>query len=141
MTQLKTQKMEMKITPNLPVGKTRITLDINDEATFNLLWNHFKSMGGNMYRAEVGYDKEFPYLLWENNEFQRSSSPCAAYSYNVSVNTVQEFLSYFTKLTSKTIPLTDRYEAVVHADKVVVGCQTITKEKVVEILGIMNELS
>jgi hypothetical protein len=42
---------------------------------------------------------------------------------------------------SKKIDLTNDYDAEVFADKVVVGCQTITKDKVVELLKTMEDLS
>jgi hypothetical protein len=42
--------------------------------------------------------------------------------------------------TSKTIKLTDDYDVVIYKDKIEVGCQTIPKEKICEILLEMEKL-
>lgn len=41
----------------------------------------------------------------------------------------------------KEIPISNEYTAEVYGDKVVVGCQTVSKEKLEELLQAMNEIS
>jgi hypothetical protein len=115
-----------------------IRLSIDDKITFEILWDYLGTLGVDRYNIEKGYRKDFPYLMWDGTSFCRTSSLSRADS--IVVNTVGDFMKHFISSGTEEIQLTSEYKATIHPDKVIVGCQTITKEKVEEILKIMNEL-
>lgn len=53
---------------------------------------------------------------------------------------IREWVEFVKSNKLQTIQLTFEYKAEIHKDKVIVGCQTIPKEKIEEILDIMSKL-
>ncbi len=115
-----------------------IRLAIDDKITFEILWDYLGTLGAERYNAEQGYKTGFPYLMWDGSMFCRAGG--LNYSSSIVVDTVGDFMKHFISSGTEEIQLTSEYKATIHPDKVIVGCQTITKEKVEEILKIMNEL-
>jgi hypothetical protein len=125
----------MKLKKVLPTQELVFTN--TDEFAVNLLISIMKNLGVPVYVESQEYDPEYPHLVWDGR--------CITQSVEISkwrepVNTIEDFVRQFTEISSKTIQLTGDYSAYITADKVVVGCQEITFEKLEEVWNTMLEI-
>ena len=125
----------MKLKKVLPTSELVFTN--TDEFAVNLLISIMKNLGVPIYGESQEYDPEYPHLVWDGR--------CITQSVEISkwrgqINTIEEFVRQFTDMSSKTIKLTDDYNATITADKVKVGCQEIPFEKLEEIWNTMLEI-
>lgn len=97
-----------------------------------------RAMGVNVGESTVEYDRLYPYLVWNNDNetvYQTKGEPS-----QVHVHTIEDFIALFKKQSKIKINLNVDYDAVISNSKEVkVGCQTISREKVEEVLAAMKQ--
>ena len=126
----------MKLKKVLP---TREFVFMNtDEFTVNLLIDIMRKLGVKIYENSQEYDPEYPYVVWDGDNISQIRS--LSHHNRREINTIEEFVRQFAETTSKTIKLNDEYEVTIKADKVIVGCQEITFEKLEEVWNTMLEI-
>lgn len=124
----------MKLKKVLPTQELVFTN--TDEFTVNLLIDIMRKLGVKIYENSQAYDPEYPYLVWDGNYITQSLAEVG----RIKINTIEEFVRQFAETTSKTIKLNDEYDVTITADKVIVGCQEITFEKLEEVWNTMLEI-
>lgn len=125
----------MKLKKELP--KHEIVFTNTSPFKVNLLLDILGRLGVAIDSNTIAYDPDYPYLVW-------GSSNCITQSKTTidkrEVNTIEDFLEYFVEDDTRTIYLTDDYQAIVKSDKIIVGCQTISYEKLKEVWDTINAL-
>ena len=134
----------------LYLPKVRITLSDQNPSVQNILIKHLRSLGVPIYEGTNGFDMRFPFLTWKpelNYVTQKSSLLTligeSGKENTIYVETAEEFLEQFEKPAKpacESFRVGD-YDASVFKDKVVVGCQTISRQTVESVLEIMQKLS
>lgn len=120
---------------NLP--KKTVAFDSTDPNSQNILIATMRAMGVPVYENTKCFDPKFPYIYWDRDHITQTKD---ASNKDIVCSTIEEFLSHFIKQNSKTIRLSDKYDAIVSGDEIEVGCQTIPFEKVREVYKAMLEL-
>lgn len=101
---------------------------------------YLRSLGVPCYSRTTGFDPEFPSLTWNpgtageiSQSALTSGSPA---SYRIVVDSLEKFVAMFEPeyIEIKVEDATEKYNAVVCPDKVMVGCQTVSAEKFKEIV-------
>ena len=126
----------MKLKKVLP--KQELVFTNTDEFAVNLLIDIMRKLGVKIYENSQAYDPEYPYLTWDGDNISQARS--THFGNRREINTIEEFVRQFAETTSKTIKLNDEYDVTITADKVIVGCQEITFEKLEEVWNTMLEI-
>jgi hypothetical protein len=107
-----------------------------DEFTVNLLISIMGNLGVEIYEHSQTYDPNYPYLVWDGDRITQA----AGVLNRTKIDTIEDFVRQFTETTSKTIQLTNDYQATIWPDKITVGCQEITFKKLEEVWNTMLEI-
>ena len=134
-TRLNNNKIKVMSKINLP--KLTVALNSKNPETQNILISTMILLGVPVYEDTTCFDPAYPYVYWDGD---RITQTVDATSKSIVCETVEEFLSYFVYNKIVTIALTDEYDAKVTETKVIVGCQTISFEKVEEVYNTMVKL-
>lgn len=125
----------MRLKKELP--KHEIVFTNTSPFKVNLLLDILERLGVEISNETQAYDPDYPYLVW-------GSGGCITQGKAVlgreSVDTIEAFLEYFVEDDIRTIQLTDDYQAIVKSDKIIVGCQTISYEKLKDVWNTINAL-
>lgn len=131
----------LELVNRLTLPKEQFLLLNQEPVVVNLTIMHLRLLGVPIGKNTTSYDRDFPFVFWNGSKICLRAASEGVAGYGRAERFIEQFA--FTKPTTKTIALNKKkeYDCVVHKDKVVVGCQTIDKEKVEEILSIMKELA
>lgn len=124
----------MKVKKALP--KIGIALNNTDPIAQFTVISLFKTLGIDVYEETNEYDPKYPYLFWNGNQLSQSMD---CHGYEEVTDIVEEFISHFiedekAKPTRIDVEISDEYNATITNKHITVGCQTITKETLLEII-------
>lgn len=127
----------MKLKKHMPEQELLFTN--TDPFTVDLLLTTLRHLGVNVYDSSKEYDPQYPYVVWDRGYITQTRG--ATHPNYLKVSTIEEFIKHFVSSKgTKTITLSDDYNAHISQDEVKVGCQTIPYKMVKEIWDTMNEL-
>ena len=135
----------MEQTQKLTLPKEKLVLQDMTPSVVNLTIKLLTLLGVPIYKETDAFDSTYPALCYDLTHITQrrnaDSSDGSGSSYK-QVATAEEFIAYFSKPIFYKIQLNEanEYETTVYADRIRVGCQTITEEKIEEILSLMKKL-
>lgn len=98
---------------------------------------YLRSLGVPCYEHTTGFDPEYPSLTWAARELSQSAiTRGTQVGYTIEAASLEEFVAMFEPeyIEIKVEDATEKYNAVVCPNKVMVGCQTVSAEKFKEIV-------
>ena len=121
-------------------------LDI-DKSKYELTAKYLKAIGVPIWNGgkdtAMLWDKEFPYMIWDEEEITASRTSTNFNDGEIHVNTFEEFIAYFegTQAMQTKVRLNGSYRAIINLDKTIkVGCETFTFEKMHELYKAMTDI-
>lgn len=95
---------------------------------------YLRSLGVPTFSDTTEFDPEFPRLTWDGTNVTQTKSKTKPNA--VIVNSVDEFVALFEPVNVIHVEnISERYSAKVYADRIEVGCQTISAEKFKELVN------
>ena len=117
-----------------------------DPIRYNLAAKYLIAIGVPFYAPSAPhgadkFDNIFPYMVWDGEEITASKSKDKHNSYEVQVDSFEEFITFFEIPVSIDVKLNDNYTAVVKRDGTInVGCQTFTFDAMKELYNAVKEM-
>jgi hypothetical protein len=94
---------------------------------------YLRSLKVPTYEGTTEFDPEYPRLTWDGTNVTQTKSKTKPNT--VIVNSVDEFVALFEPINVIHVEnISERYSAKVYADRIEVGCQTISTEKFKELV-------
>jgi len=118
----------------------RIKYNNTNPLYVNILIKALRELNIPIYSEVSTFDPEYPYLGWDGSVITQYVELGGTDGRVIIVNSIEEFIAALTIPDEIRMKLTDDYEAIISADKVKVGCQTIPFEKVKELYDNMVSL-
>ena len=95
---------------------------------------YLRSLGVPTFSDTTEFDPEFPRLTWDGTNVTQTKSKTKPNA--VIVNSVDEFVALFEPVNVIHVEnISENYSAKVYADRIEVGCQTISAEKFKELVN------
>ena len=95
---------------------------------------YLRSLKVPTYEGTTEFDPEYPRLTWDGISVTQTKSKTKPNT--VIVNSVDEFVALFEPVNVIHVEnISERYSAKVYADRIEVGCQTISAEKFKELVN------
>lgn len=119
----------------------KIRFNLNNQILTEIAIDVLNANGVPVYEGTLGtgYDQKYPYLLWDHSQLIQVAESYSQHDL-INCNSLEEFFSYFFESLVPIIKLTDEYSAEIQANKIKVGCQTISFEAVERVYVKMLEL-
>ena len=99
-----------------------------------------RDLGVDVYEGTTEFDPEYPRLLWEHGD-QLTQTKADEDDYSTVVHSLEEFVALFEVPEAIEVKdISEKYSAEVFADRIEVGCQTISAEKFKELIAAAKEM-
>ena len=99
-----------------------------------------RDLGVDVYEGTTKFDPEYPRLLWDSDN-QLTQTKADEDDYSTVVHSLEEFVALFEVPEAIAIKdISESYNAEVFADRIKVGCQTISAEKFKELVAAAKEM-
>lgn len=118
----------------------KVAFDCKDEVLVNLVIKLLRDTDLEVYEDTTKFDPTYPYVVWDGDCLTQYID-LEEHEDIVIETDMGKFLKHFFLEEKIVITLTEDYNAVVYADEVKVGCQTIPAEKIEEVYKAMKSLS
>jgi hypothetical protein len=106
----------------------------------NAAIKRLRELGVDVYEGTTEFDPDYPRLLWDrSNEVTQTKADEDDYS--TVVYSLEEFVALFEVPETIVVKdISEKYSAEVFADRIEVGCQTISVEKFKELIAAAKEM-
>jgi hypothetical protein len=104
----------------------------------NAAIKRLRELGVNVYVDTTEFDPEYPRLLWDSDKqlIQTKAHEDCHDEYETVVHSIEEFVALFeVPEVIEVRNISEKYSAEVFADRIEVGCQTISAEKFKELIA------
>lgn len=118
---------------NTPKGNKSFALNSTNPVIQQMVIDTLRDNGIKVCSLTNKFDPTYPYLCWSSNRLTQTFS-------NSDLLGLEEFMDMFTKDNTIEVTLNDKYKAVVHTDKVVVGCQTFSHDAVMQLVDAIKTI-
>jgi hypothetical protein len=99
-----------------------------------------RDLGVDVYEGTTEFDPEYPRLLWDRGG-QLTQTKADEHDYGTVVYSLEEFVALFEVPEAIEVKdISEKYSAEVFADRIEVGCQTISAEKFKELIAAAKEM-
>lgn len=106
----------------------------------NAAIKRLRDLGVNTYEGTTEFDPEYPRLLWDRDN-QLTQTKADKNNYGTVVHSLEEFVALFEVPEAIAVKdISESYNAEVFADRIEVGCQTISAEKFKELITAAKEM-
>ena len=118
-----------------------IVLNLTDIDTQFKVYKKILEINGKISQGTNSVDKDEPYWFYEieTNEFGKCTEETIDEESDLLCNTIADFFKKIKLLEPKKVITIGDYEGRIYKEYIEVGCQTISKEQIEEILEIMNK--
>ena len=98
-------------------------------------------INGNISQGTNSVDKDEPYWFYEieTNEFGKCTKGAIDKESDLLCNTIADFFKKIKSFEPKKVITIGDYEGKIYKEYIEVGCQTVSKKQIEEILEIMNK--
>ena len=117
-----------------------IVLNLTDIDTQFKVYKKILEINGKISQGTNSVDKDEPYWFYDikSNEFGKCTKGAIEES-DLLCNTVADFFKKIKSLEPKKVIIIGDYEGKIYKECIKVGCQTVSKKQIEEILEIMNK--
>jgi len=106
----------------------------------NAAITRLRELGVNTYEFTTEFDPEYPQLVWDSYG-QLTQTKADEDDYSTVVHSLEEFVALFEVPEAIAVKdISEKYSAEVFADRIKVGCQTISAEKFKELIAAAKEM-
>ena len=118
-----------------------IVLNLTDIDTQFKVYKKILEINGKISQRTNSVDKDEPYWFYEieTNEFGKCTEETIDEESDLLCNTIADFFKKIKSLEPKKVITIGDYEGRIYKEYIEVGCQTISKKQIEEILEIMNK--
>ena len=117
-----------------------IVLNLTDIDTQFKVYKKILEINGTISQGTNSVDKDEPYWFYDikSNEFGKCTKGAIEES-DLLCNTIANFFKKIKSLAPKKVITIGDYEGKIYKEYIEVGCQTVSKKQIEEILEIMNK--
>jgi hypothetical protein len=117
-----------------------VVLNLSDIDTQFKVYKKILEINGNISRSTNSVDKDEPYWFYDikANEFGKCTKEAIDEESDLICNTVADFFNKIKLLEPKKVITIGDYKGRIYKEYIEVGCQTVSKKQIEEILEIMN---
>ena len=117
-----------------------IVLNLTDIDTQFKVYKKILEINGNLSQGTNSVDKDEPYWFYDikSNNFGKCAKGAIEQS-DLLCNTITDFFKKIKSLAPKKVITIGDYQGRIYKEYIEVGCQTISKKQIEEILEIMNK--
>ena len=118
-----------------------IVLNLTDIDTQFKVYKKILEINGKISQCTNSVDKDEPYWFYEieTNEFGKCGERLINKYSDLLCNTIADFFKKIKSLEPKKVITIGDYEGKIYKEYIEVGCQTVSKKQIEEILEIMNK--
>ena len=118
-----------------------IVLNLTDIDTQFKVYKKILEINGTISQGTNSVDKDEPYWFYniETSEFGKCEENAIDEESDLLCNTIADFFKKIKLLEPKKVITIGDYQGRIYKEYIEVGCQTISKEQIEEILEIMNK--
>ena len=118
-----------------------IVLNLTDIDTQFKVYKKILEINGKISRGTNSVDKNEPYWFYaiETSEFAKCEENAINKESDLLCNTIADFFKEIKSLVPKKVITIGGYEGRIYKEYIEVGCQTVSKKQIEEILEIMNK--
>ena len=118
-----------------------IVLNLSDIDTQFKVYKKILEINGKISQGTNSVDKDEPYWFYEieTNAFGKCGESAINEDSDLLCNTISDFFKKIKSLEPKKVITIGDYEGKIYKEYIKVGCQTVSKEQIEEILEIMNK--
>ena len=117
-----------------------IVLNLTDIDTQFKVYKKILEINGKLSQGTNSVDKDEPYWFYDikANEFGKCTKGAIDKGSDLLCNTIADFFKKIKSLEPKKVITIGDYEGRIYKEYIEVGCQTVSKKQIEEILEIMN---
>ena len=118
-----------------------IVLNLTDIDTQFKVYKKISEINGTISQGTNSVDKDEPYWFYDiqSNEFGKCTEESINKESDLLCNTIADFFKKIKSFEPKKVIKIGDYEGKIYKEYIEVGCQTISKKQIEEILEIMNK--
>lgn len=118
-----------------------IVLNLTDIDTQFKVYKKILEINGKISQSTNSVDKDEPYWFYhiESDEFGKCTKGAIDEELDLLCNTIADFFKKIKSLEPKKVIKIGDYEGRIYKEYIQVGCQTVSKKQIEEILEIMNK--
>ena len=118
-----------------------IVLNLTDIDTQFKVYKKILEINGKISQNTNSVDKDKPYWFYDikENDFGKCTEGAIDEESDLLCNTVTDFFKKIKSLEPKKVITIGDYEGRIYKEYIEVGCQTVSKKQIEEILEIMNK--
>ena len=118
-----------------------IVLNLTDIDTQFKVYKKILEINGKISQGVTSVNKDEPYWFYEieTNEFGKCTKGAIDKESDLLCNTIADFFKKIKSFESKKVIKIGDYEGKIYKEFIEVGCQTVSKKQIEEILEIMNK--
>ena len=118
-----------------------IVLNLTDIDTQFKVYKKILEINGKISQSANSVDKDEPYWFYDikANEFGKCTEGAIDEESDLLCNTVTDFFKKIKSLEPKKVITIGDYKGRIYKEYIEVGCQTVSKKQIEEILEIMNK--
>ena len=118
-----------------------VVLNLTDIDTQFKVYKKILEINGKISQGANVVDKDEPYWFYEieTNEFGKCTEGAIDEESDLLCNTIADFFKKIKSLEPKKVIKIGDYEGKIYKEYIEVGCQTVSKKQIEEILEIMNK--
>lgn len=118
-----------------------IVLNLTDIDIQFKVYKKILEINGKISHNTNSVDKDEPYWFYEieSNEFGKCTEEAINKESDLLCNTIADFFKKIKSLAPKKVITIGDYEGKIYKEYIEVGCQTVSKKQIEEILEIMNK--
>ena len=118
-----------------------IVLNLSDLDTQFKMYKKILEINGKISHNTNSVDKDKPYWFYEieTNEFGKCTEGAIKKELDLLCDTISDFFKKIKSLEPKKVIKIGDYEGRIYKEYIEVGCQTVSKKQIEEILEIMNK--
>ena len=118
-----------------------IVLNLSDIDTQFNVYKKILEINGNLSQGTNSVDKDEPYWFYDikANEFGKCEENAIDKESDLLCNTIADFFKKIKSLAPKKVITIGDYKGRIYKEYIEVGCQTVSKKQIEEILEIMNK--
>lgn len=118
-----------------------IVLNLTDIDTQFKVYKKILEINGNLSKGTNSVDKDKPYWFYdiETSEFGKCEENAIDKESDLLCTTIADFFKKIKSFQPKKVIKIGDYEGKIYKEYIEVGCQTISKKQIEEILEIMNK--
>ena len=118
-----------------------IVLNLSNIDTQFKVYKKILEINGEISQGTNSVDKDKPYWFYdiESNEFGKCEKEGINKESDLLCNTIADFFKKINSFEPKKVIKIGDYEGRIYKEYIIVGCQTVSKKQIEEILEIMNK--